>query len=246
MMVKHPKLQPLLKRQSFKLKMICLPTLLLVALFTHGQTYEIGAFGGGLNNIGDVGRTNFILPSGPAFGGIFKWNKSKRYAWRVSALYGEFTADDSKSSFSSRQQRDYSIENSVLEFSLGLEFNFVEYNLHKLGPAFTPYLYTGVTYFRYDFNYFDAQQVQDFGQKDGTFAIPMTVGAKYRLNQFLILGAEIGARYTFTDNLDGSNPEGSNFEQFRFGNILSDDWYVFSGLTLTYTFGRKPCQDCFE
>ncbi|UJH68295.1 DUF6089 family protein [Allomuricauda sp. SCSIO 65647] len=212
----------------------------------NAQTYEIGLFGGGTNMIGDVGRTNYVLPSGIAFGGVFKWNKSKRYAWRGSVIYGSFTADDTKSSKSSRQQRGYVIDNSVLEISAGLEFNFVEYNLHKLGRAFTPYLYTGVTYFRYDFHYFDALQVQDIGQKDGSFAIPMTVGAKLRLNQFLILGAEIGARYTFTDNLDASNPENSNFEQFRFGNILSDDWYVFSGFTLTYTFGRKPCQDCFE
>lgn len=210
------------------------------------QTYEIGVFAGGANMIGDVGRTNYILPSGPAFGGIFKWNKSKRYAWRASVLYGDVTADDTKSHMQSRQQRGYIVDNSILEASLGLEFNFVEYNLHKLGPAFTPYLYTGFTYFRYDFMYFDALQVQDINQKEGSFAIPMTVGAKYRLNQFLILGAEIGARYTFTDNLDASNPEGSNFEQFRFGNILSDDWYVFTGFTLTYTFGRKPCQDCFQ
>ena len=219
---------------------------LLVAWGAKAQTYEISLFAGGTNMIGDVGRTNYILPSGPAIGGIFKWNKSKRYAWRASAIYGNFTADDTKSSKASRVQRGYSMDNSILEVSLGLEFNFVEYNLHKLGPAFTPYLYTGVTYFRYNFNYFDALEVQDINQKEGSFAIPMTVGAKYRLNQFLILGAEIGARYTFTDNLDGSNPEGSNFEQFRFGNILSDDWYVFSGITLTYTFGRKPCQDCFE
>jgi hypothetical protein len=74
----------------------------------------------------------------------------------------------------------------------------------------------------------------------------MTLGFKLRINDILILGAEVGARYTFTDNLDGSNPEGSNFEQFRFGNYLSDDWYVFSGITVTYTFGRKPCADCFE
>lgn len=212
----------------------------------NAQTYEIGLYAGGANMIGDVGRTNYVLPSGPAFGGVFKWNKSKRYAWRGSVIYGSFTADDSKSGKPSRQQRGYSVDNTIMEFSAGLEFNFVEYNLHKLGPAFTPYLYTGVTYFRYDFKYIDALQVQDIGQKDGSFAIPMTVGAKLRLNQFLILGAEIGARYTFTDNLDASNPENSNFEQFRFGNILSDDWYVFSGLTLTYTFGRKPCQDCFE
>ena len=219
----------------------------LCAVFgLNAQTYEVGLFAGGANVIGDVGRTNYIFPSGPAVGGLFKWNKSKRYAWRASVIYGSFRADDTKSSKSSREQRGFVIDNSVLEASVGLEFNFVEYNLHKLGPAFTPYLYTGLTYFRYDFNYFDAQQVQDINQKEGSFAIPMTVGAKYRLNQFLILGAEIGARYTFTDNLDGSNPEGSNFEQFRFGNILSDDWYVFSGFTLTYTFGRKPCQDCFE
>ncbi len=210
------------------------------------QTYEVGIFAGGTNMVGDVGRTNYILPSGPAFGGLFKWNKSKRYAWRASVLYGTFTADDSKSSMPSRQQRKYEVDNSIFETSLGVEFNFVEYNLHKLGPAFTPYLYTGISYFRYDFMYFDALQVQDINQKEGSFAIPMTVGAKYRLNQFLILGAEIGARYTFTDNLDASNPEGSNFEQFRFGNILSDDWYVFTGFTLTYTFGRKPCQDCFQ
>ncbi|HUH45648.1 MAG TPA: DUF6089 family protein [Arenibacter sp.] len=226
--------------------------LFLVAIFLfifvqgNGQTYEVGLFAGGTNNIGDVGRTNFILPSGPAFGGVFKWNKSKRYAWRASVIYGEFTADDAKSDIPSRRKRNFSMDNQVLEVSAGLEFNFVEYNLHRLGPAFTPYLYTGVTYFRYGYHYFDANQLQDFGQKDGTFAIPMTVGAKLRLSQFFILGAEIGARYTFTDNLDASNPKGSNYERFRFGNIFSDDWYVFSGITLTYTFGRKPCQDCFQ
>ncbi len=210
------------------------------------QTYEVGLYAGGANNIGDVGRMNFIVPSGLAYGGVFKWNKSKRYAWRASMLYGNFTADDSKSSLSSRKQRGYSLDNSILEASAGLEFNFVDYNLHSLGRAFTPYLYTGVTYFRYEYNYFDAGQLQNTGQKEGSFAIPMTVGAKLRISQYFILGAEIGARYTFTDNLDASNPEGSNFEQFRFGNILSDDWYVFSGVTLTYTFGRIVCSDCFE
>ena len=225
---------------------------LLLCTFSKvsSQTYEVGIFAGGANNIGDVGRTNYVLPSNIAFGGLFKWNLAKRYAWRASAVYGKFKADDWKSSNPSRQQRGFVADNSILEASAGLEFNFVEYNLHKLGPAFTPYLYTGISYFRYDYNYFDAGQQIDVAQKDGSIAIPMTVGAKLRLNQFLILGAEIGARYTFTDNLDGSNPTKLNVNQqlgdLQFGNIFSDDWYVFSGLTLTYTFGRKPCMDCFE
>jgi hypothetical protein len=223
--------------------------LVLLSVTMSAQTYEIGVFAGGANNIGDVGRTNFILPSDIAYGGLFKWNKSKRYAWRASVIYGKFTADDSKSNMASRQQRGYVVKNSIFEASAGLEFNFVEYNLHKLGPAFTPYLYTGVTYFRYDYDYIDAGQQINFGQKDGSLAIPMVVGVKKRLNQFLIIGAEVGARYTFTDNLDASNPEKSNINQqldVDFGNIFSDDWYVFSGITLTYTFGRKPCSDCFE
>ncbi|QWX84122.1 hypothetical protein H0I23_00290 [Cellulophaga sp. HaHaR_3_176] len=225
-------------------------TLSFFSLSLKGQTYEVGIMAGGVNNIGDVGRTNYIAPSGIGLGGIFKWNISKRYAWRASLLYGEFTADDTKSNLSSRQERAYVVNNNVLEFSAGLEFNFVEYNLHRLGDAFTPYLYTGVTYLRYDYNYIDANFViDDENQRDGTFAIPMIVGFKYRISQSFILGAEIGARYTFTDNLDFSNPKDPNLESLEnnvdFGNIFSNDWYVFSGVTLTYTFKRKPCSDCF-
>lgn len=220
--------------------------LLLLLGQLNAQTYEIGLFGGGANFIGDVGRMNYVYPSSWALGGIAKWNKSKRYAWRGTLYYGQFVIDDSKSDLSNRQQRGYSFKNSVKEVSGGLEFNFLDYNLHKLGPAYTPYIYTGITYFRYNYHYWDAGALQNLSQEEGSLAIPMTLGFKARINQYLILGAEIGARYTFTDNLDGSNPEGSNFEQFAFGNINSNDWYVFSGFTLTYTFGRKPCQDCFE
>ena len=223
--------------------------LLMVAAQSNAQMYEIGVFAGGANMIGDVGRTNFILPSNLAYGGLFKWNASKRYAWRASIIRAKLTADDSKSSISSRKQRGFVVDNTVFEASAGLEFNFVEYNLHKLGPAFTPYIYTGVTYFRYDYNYFSAGQLVNANQSDGSFAVPMTLGMKLRVSQQFIIGAEVGARYTFTDNLDASNPSKSNVSQqldVDFGNTNSKDWYVFSGITFTYTFGRVPCGDCFE
>ena len=69
----------------------------------------------------------------------------------------------------------------------------------------------------------------------------MTVGVKSNITKHLILGAEIGARYTFTDNIDGSNPDNENLQTLKFGNINNNDWYLFSGFTLTYTFGEKPC-----
>ena len=74
-----------------------------------------------------------------------------------------------------------------------------------------------------------------------TLAIPITVGVKGRIFDHLILGFEVGARYTFKDDLDGSKPTNKDLDDLKFGNINSTDWYVFSGFTLTYTFGNKPC-----
>jgi hypothetical protein len=74
-----------------------------------------------------------------------------------------------------------------------------------------------------------------------TLAIPMIVGVKTNILDHFVLGVEVGARYTFTDNLDGSLPANENLAPLQFGNINSKDWYVFTGITLTYTFTEKPC-----
>ena len=69
----------------------------------------------------------------------------------------------------------------------------------------------------------------------------MTVGYKSRVTDHIIFAAEIGARYTFSDGLDASVPNSDELQSLSFGNTNSNDWYVFSGITLTYTFGRRPC-----
>ena len=53
----------------------------------------------------------------------------------------------------------------------------------------------------------------------------------------------MGARYTLTDNLDGSNPENefADIPTYKFGNISNNDWYIFTGLTISFTFGDLPC-----
>jgi hypothetical protein len=45
----------------------------------------------------------------------------------------------------------------------------------------------------------------------------------------LIVALEMGARYTLTDNLDGSNPKKESLKSSQFGNINNNDWYVFQG-----------------
>ena len=204
------------------------------------QIHEIGLFLGGSNYIGDIGTTTYIAPNEPAVGLLYKWNRSPRHAWRFSVTQAKISARDIDSESTARQARGFEFENTVTEFSAGLEFNFFDFNLHEMHTKVTPYVYTGISYFAYDELYIINGETK-IDYKEGAPAIPMIVGIKSNIMPNLVLGAEVGARYTFTDNLDGSNPKNENLQPLQFGNINNKDWYVFTGLTLTYTFGEKPC-----
>lgn len=206
----------------------------------NAQIHEIGVFLGGSNFVGDVGKTTYIAPEKLAFGVLYKWNKSPRHAYRFSYTQSTIAGNDKDSEETGRSNRGYSFENTVKEFSAGLEFNFFDFNLHDYHPKVTPYIYSGLSYFLYDELYISGGQTRK-DKNSGSIAIPMTLGIKSNITPHLVLGAEVGARYTFTDDLDGSNPGNDNLKSLRFGNLNNNDWYVFSGITLTYTFGQKPC-----
>ena len=206
----------------------------------NAQINELGVFLGGSNYIGDIGPTDYIFPNEPAVGFIYKWNRSPRHAWRFSYIYSKISSRDIDSDVPSRNLRAFSFKNNIHDFSAGIEFNFFEFDLHQSGTVFTPYVYTGVNYFIYNELYI-VNNESDIDEGDSQFAIPMVVGLKARLFKNLIAGAEIGIRYTFTDNLDGSNPKNEDYQYLRFGNLNSNDWYVFTGITLSYTFGQNPC-----
>lgn len=100
-----------------------------------------------------------------------------------------------------------------------------------------------------------------------SYTIPFGAGYKYKFNYNWVASFEIGVRPTIVDNLDMafSNPEDFTFvtepgleqtpgiiDQIRIrndemiiqrqiGDHSNNDWYVFTGFTLTYTFGRPPC-----
>lgn len=205
----------------------------------NAQIHELGLFVGGSNYIGDVGSTNYIAPDEPAFGILYKWNKSPRHSYRFSYTQSTISANDLDSEEPGRNQRGYHFENSIREISAGLEFNFFDFNLHEVKTKVTPYVHLGISYFMYDELYVQSGETKKKSKDSSSLAIPITLGIKSNITTNFILGLEVGARYTFTDNLDGSNPKDGNYK--KFGNINNNDWYVFSGLTLTYTFGNKPC-----
>jgi hypothetical protein len=215
-------------------------TVVLFCITSFGQIHELGAFVGGSNYIGDVGKEHFLSPNDMACGVLYKWNKSTRHSWRFSYKMASITSKDIESSAPNRKNRGFEIKNNIKEISAGLEFNFLEFDLHQSDYAITPYVYSGISAFIYD-EIFVLNSVSKRDYQNYSFAIPMVVGIKSKLTNHLVIGLETGARYTFTDNLDGSNPLNKNLEKLKFGNLNNKDWYVFTGLTLTYTFGKNPC-----
>lgn len=226
--------------------LIALVFMVVYAANTYSQTFEVGPFIGGANYVGDVGKTNYIFPNTLVAGGLVKWNKSRRFSYRFSLMYADIAADDNKSSDPRRRQRGYSFSNSILEGSLGIEFNFFDFDLHEGTKQSTPYLYTGIAYFRADHVYLKNGRDNNLVNEgtNSNFAIPVVFGYKESITPHIVGALEIGARYTLSDNLDGSWPEellDRRDPDIEFGNTNTMDWYVFTGINFTFSFGRRPC-----
>ncbi|MEP1490430.1 MAG: DUF6089 family protein [Algibacter sp.] len=221
--------------------LILLTLSILSTQISHSQINEIGLFVGGSNFIGDVGATDYISPDQLAIGGLYKWNRSSRHSYRFSILFSELEGVDIDSDDPRRIQRGYEFSSKITELSLGMEFTFLDFNLHSGRKVATPYLYSGISVAKHDDHYFSGGQQISENTSSWAYGIPMVLGFKTTFTDKLILGVEVGARYTFSDGIDGSFPNNTENQSLQFGNINNNDWYVFSGITLTYTFGLNPC-----
>jgi opacity protein-like surface antigen len=207
---------------------------------TQAQINELGVFAGGSNFIGDVGSTTYINPNSPAIGLVYKWNKTPRHSWRfsytqsnISYTQSNIIGKDINSNDKQRNLRGLEFKKNIKELSGGIEFNFFDFDLHKkLDKKISPYFFTGLSFLLFK----EIDNTSTLSQPTlNNFAIPLIIGVKSNLTSNFVLGFEIGARYSFTDDLD------ETLTSFNLGNVYNKDWYVFSGITLSYMFGAKPC-----
>lgn len=219
-----------------------------------------------------------------AMGLLYRFNFNPHMGLRFNAIYAKVIGNDNTAPEKFKRERGYAYKNNILEGSLLFEYNFFDIN-NENAAKHSPYIFGGIGAFMFDKNLYtithtfarDDQgviiqpesihtEVSTKTEKETSFTVPFGAGYKIKYKHNWVISAEVGFRYTRTDNLDHSF---SNFEDFTFitepgldqppfdteiglrdisaiesrqvGNTSNYDWYVFTGLTLTYTFGRPPC-----
>ncbi len=264
------------------------------------QRHEIGLMIGQPNLIADVGKTNYIQPFPEtvdkqtlpySLGLLYRFNFNPQMGLRLNLNYNHINFSDSKAKEDYRVRRNITTQNDVGEGSIVFEYNFFEIN-DEQEFMHSPYIFAGVgAYMSKDRKYRFEHDVYRDGNGDpitptnptdfqttvlydeessSGFTLPFGVGYKFKVNYNWVISAEIGVRWTNTDNLDYSFMKEDNFEDDRryiapelladaeyydevlnreanfkaaqiTGNLNSTDWYVISGISVAYSFGRPPC-----
>lgn len=220
------------------MKKFFLYILLSFSTIGFSQVNELGVSIAGSNYIGDVGSTAYINPNALAVGLVYKWNYSSRVAYRADATYIKIQADDANASNNLRTARGYSFKNSVKELAIGIEYSYYDYSMIKKEWRSTPYLILQLAVFNYNRAVRETTP-GNFETKGKTgFTIPFGIGYKTAIGRNIGIGFETKFRYSFTDELDYNNPD---IPKLNFGNPDSNDWYVTTGITIVFGFGRKGC-----
>lgn len=220
-----------MKKQLLAIVFICITSI------SWSQINEIGVFIGGSNYVGDVGKTAYLLPNKIAGSIIYKYNANPRIAFRGTLSYLPISGNDANSTNSVRINRNFNFKNEIKELAVGIEYNFFEYDMTSSDKYYTPYILLEVAGFNYN-TVASEITAGTYNFKNSTsFAIPFGLGFKTRLADNIGFAIETRVRYTFKDDIDYTT---NKIQSLNFGGN-SNDWYMFTGISLVYAFGRPAC-----
>lgn len=199
-----------------KLKYCLLFFILLESYNCEAQYNEVGFLLGASNYKGELSRhlfnDKFIHP---AVGIFYRHNFDRRSSWKIELMYGKISGNDAKAITPFELDRNLSFYSSILEVSPQFEFNFLPFETGRNDYSFTPYLFTGIAFFKFNpkaaigNSSYELQPLGTEGQgtngikpyKRFQVAIPIGGGIKIAVGDIGI-GIEVGARRTYTDYLD--------------------------------------------
>ena len=218
----------------------------------HAQnTSELGIGLGATNYRGEIAPQYQLQNNRPAVTAFYRKDVSAPITLRGNLLAGLLrAADDNVSGVNGAvppllAYRQANTKGWLAEAAAVVEYNFMEYHRRTDKVHFTPYLFAGLAVF-----YASTTTVTNNASLAGSFnrqgsmvgvAVPAGVGFKYALSQHLNLGLEVGVRKAFTDQLDHLGDQTPLLV-----NPHDQDWYYFSGLSLSYTFFKIVCPEPYK
>jgi len=238
--------------------------LILIAFITLGFTAdaqykentEVGFIGGISYYLGDLNTTHFnnSLP----FGGIvIRKNIDRRFSYKAELLYLNIAADDrNDASDTIAIDRDLHFRSPVYELSGQIEFNFLPFEAGNALYTWTPFVYTGLSFFHFNPQaenkeglWVNLQELGTEGQGSTSFpertkyplaqlAIPLGGGLKIAINPSFNIILEYGVRKTFTDYLDDVS---KTYPQTNGGDIadITNASYEMSDPSGTHVAGEQ-------
>lgn len=213
--------------------------IILFSLFffrTQAQFLEFGGSVGSINYTGDLNRYPRFANSKLGVGAIYRMNFSPVLSVRLGLNYGKVAGDDANPVDALGEARDYSFEHRIFEFHSVFEFHFLDYRGDKTDQKWSPYAFMGLGFVKVNDV---APTIESFNNIQ--FMLPIGIGAKYMIGKQFTLAAEVGFRKTFFDYLDGVSEGDLFIKDYQFGNPNDKDWYIFTGLSLTYVLYKIPC-----
>ena len=212
------------------------------------HTSELGIGVGATNYKGEVSPQFQWQNSRPALTVFYRRDISTPVTLRASVTTGFLRATDANVEGVNggipplQSYRQLRLTGGIVEASGVVEYNFLDYHNRKdqHHAHFSPYLFAGLgLYYVNTTVRSDNVDLQaDFNRQGGKVgvSIPAGAGLKIALNEHFNLGMEIGARKTFTDQFDHTGDQSPLLV-----NSHDQDWYYYSGISLSYTFYKILC-----
>lgn len=176
--------------------------------------WEAGGWAGTSFYFGDLNpKGEFSLP-GFGLGGMARYNLDKRLAFKFGINYAHIRGSDENATESFPANRNLSFQSAITEGLVQFEFNFLPYEHNSRDQFFTPYLFLGMSIFRFNpmAEYNDqlvalrplGTEGQNVNEEYGLVqpAIVYGGGIKVDIAYSLSLNIEVSTRALFTDYLD--------------------------------------------
>lgn len=191
------------------------------AQFDDPKTLEVGPHVGVSYYMGDLNPTLPFAQSQLQYGGVVRYNYDNRWTLRFDYSRATVTADDEVIKW--RPERQLNFTSKINDFSLVVEFNFLEYYTGNPKRNMSTYIFGGVSVFQYtayanaggtliDLSDFFTEGPEPanakwyekmFGKTSSIgVSIPFGMGVKFALSKHMAATVEWRMQKTFTDYLD--------------------------------------------